>query len=106
MLAAWCDVKATGLDENDAEAYEQAVATAVINAALMVFALAAHVAARLGAACGLADWLGDAGGFWGGGKHCQYLCDCGLHVDAGDDSAIDSCVVVHASVLAEAVAAP
>lgn len=63
-------------------------------------------AGRRGGACGLADWLGDAGGFWGGGKHCQYLCDCGLHEDAGDDSAIDSGVVLHASVLAEAVAAP
>jgi SUKH-4 immunity protein len=32
VLAAWCDLKATGLDEDDEEEYEQAVTTAVVNA--------------------------------------------------------------------------
>ncbi|HTJ67420.1 MAG TPA: SUKH-4 family immunity protein [Actinospica sp.] len=32
VLAAWCDLKACGLDENDGEDYEQAVAAAVVRA--------------------------------------------------------------------------
>lgn len=32
VLAAWCDLKATGLDENDEESYEQAVTAAVVGA--------------------------------------------------------------------------
>jgi hypothetical protein len=32
VLAAWCDLKATGLDENDEEEYEQAVNSAVVSA--------------------------------------------------------------------------
>lgn len=32
VLAAWCDLKSTGIDENDEEQYEQAVTTTVISA--------------------------------------------------------------------------
>lgn len=32
VLAAWCGLKATGLDENDGESYEQAVTAAVVGA--------------------------------------------------------------------------
>ena len=31
-MAAWCDLKATGLDENDYEAYGEAVSAAVLQA--------------------------------------------------------------------------
>ena len=32
VMAAWCDLKATGLDENDDEAYSEAVSAAVLHA--------------------------------------------------------------------------